>query len=232
MSSELDGKHYDRNRRDYVLDEVAEVVNPFTLIEPPHKVDVATLPTSPKRVYNSALANGWDARAWLSIGTIAPVLYVNDSDSADESASEHAAGDVKFDGYLAHIYTVEAADRSGKLGFRAQFSGRAYADARKAALGGFDYAQVSDPAGVPVPLEFEYLPIKLKRGTDNQGRTVETTSGFASRQRAAEASATRLNREMNDGAIRWATRHFYSTAAEFNAWLVEWASFTSNRKAS
>jgi len=225
--SGLDGMHYDRDHRDYVPDVVAEPANPFTLLEPPRQVDVSTLPTSPKRAFNAALAIGWDARAWMSLGEIAPTFYMSASD--EDSSSNYTIGDVRFEGYLMRIYTIEAADKAIKLGFRAQFIGKEYADKRKAPAGSFDSARLADPAGIPVPMRFDYQPIKVTRGKDAQGRTVETANGFAKRQRDARGMADRLNRTMNDGTIWWKTEHLATTASEFDAWLAQWASMNMRR---
>jgi hypothetical protein len=239
--SGLDGMHYDRDHRDYVPDVVAEPANPFTLLEPPRQVDVSTLPTSPKRAFNAALAIGWDARAWMSLGEIAPTFYMSASDEFSEDEFEqtavegknvremHNIGDVRFAGYLMRIYTIEAADKAIKLGFRAQFIGKEYADKRKAPAGSFDSARLADPAGIPVPMRFDYQPIKVTRGKDAQGRTVETANGFAKRQRDAQGMADRLNRTMNDGTIWWKTEHLATTASEFDAWLAQWASMNMRR---
>lgn len=202
-----------------LIDEVSETPTYIEIVAP-RKVPLdSELPTSPKSAMNAALRMGWDVNVWVSTGYIQPVLFVNASEEG--SKNPHEAGSVRFPGYQVASYAVEALDRHmGALGFQAYYQGR---EPGKAS---FDYARVADPAGLLMPLSYDYPPIAVKRGADAQGRVSETVKSFEARERASVAQSERLQRD-NNGGTHWVTRKMFGTAAGFTAWLREWKEMTN-----
>lgn len=194
--------------------ETEEVEEPeaFTLLEPPVRLDDAELPLSPRKTFRLALEAGWDARAWVSRGSVAPKLYVSATD-------EHSAGEVKSVGYEVTLYTVEAADRAVKLGFQATFIAKEYADQRKASKGSFESARIADPAGVPAPLSYKYPALKMTRGK------FETDASFNTRVRAAEGQVARMRRAHNDGSVWYPTTRLFTQAKDLESWISEWKTY-------
>lgn len=196
-------------------DEVSET---FTLTQPPTRIGVEDLPRSPKSTYLAATACGWAVSAWLSVGEVAPTLYVGNSDEG--AKKPYNAGDVKWDGYTARLFIVEARVLDLPLGFRAHYLGKQYGDGRAAPLGGFDYALAVDPVGVPRALRADYNPIKQLRGK------FETGKSFLRRQNDAKTLADEMAAAYNDGGVTFETAPLFAVAGEFDSWLAEWQSFT------
>jgi len=192
-------------------EEVSETS--FTLLEPPEKIDATRLPQSPKKAFVTAEAIGWSVRAWLSLGVIAPAVYVTTTEN-------HNAGDKKADGYIASMFTIEARDELMPLGFRALYIGKQYEDSRKAPAGSFSTAAVVDPVGVPRLLSFEYQPIKQLRGK------AETEKSWKGRLDAFDQMAADQRSDYNDGDAVFNTSHVFTAAGEFDSWLADWKSFT------
>jgi hypothetical protein len=201
-------------------DEVSETAD-LTLVEPPRRVELADLPQSPKSTFLAATAMGWEVHAWFAIGEVAPTLYVGNSD--EDAKKPHNAGDVRYDGYVAHMFTVEARDPLLPIAFQAHYLGKKYADGRKSPLGSFDDAMVVDPVGVPRELRARYLPIKQDRGK------YETTASFQRRVTAAQSRADEQSRTYNDGAVDFQHRPMFTAAREFDSWLAEWRSFSTQK---
>ena len=197
-------------------DEVSETAA-FTLIEPPKRIGVSDLPQSPKSTFTAATNCGWEVHAWLSIGEVAPTLYVSNTDA-------HSAGEVYLDGYTARMFTVEARDPDLPIGFQAHYLGKVYANGRKAGLGSFDYALVVDPVGVPRELRAKYKPIKQDRGK------YETAKSFQRRVTDAQKVADEMTASYNDGSVDFQHRPMFTVAREFDSWLAEWRSFVPTTK--
>lgn len=190
----------------------------FMLIEELHRTQFAFLPQSPAKVYTQAEAMGWEVVAWANVGEYQPALYLHGSEESDPD--QHSAGDVKFDGYVAKHFIVEARDPGTRaIGFRAHYAGRIYEDSRKAPLGSFDFAMIADPVGVPTPLSAEYKTIKPSRGDH------ETEKSYALRVKAVTDRVEWANKFYNDGEFYWPTQKVINAAKEFDAWLAEWRSF-------
>ena len=199
-----------------VLEEEVSETAALALVEPPRRIEVADLPQSPKSAFLTATAMDWTVHAWLAIGEVAPTLYVSNTDA-------HSAGDVYLDGYTARMFTVEARDPDLPIGFQAHYLGKVYADGRKSGRGSFDYAMVVDPVGVPRVLRAEYKPIKQDRGK------YETTASFQRRVAAAQARADEQDRTYNNHTVIFQNRRMFVTAREFDAWLAEWRSFSTQK---
>ena len=200
-------------------DEVSET---FTLTQPPTRIEPTALPRSPKSTYLSALNIGWDARAWLSTGEVAPVLYV--SNSEENAKSPHNAGDIKFRGYTARMFVVEARDLAMPLGFRAHYLGKEYSDGSKATAGSFGFARVVDPAGVASEARAVYKPIPQLRGK------YETAASFQRRSDEAKNIADGMTANYNDNTITIHHTSSFSVARDFDSWLAGWQSFTGAKK--
>lgn len=222
----LDGMHYDVETHQYMPDVVSETINPFTLLSGPTRIDGLTLPQSPKATFKRAVAAGWEASAWRSTGTQDPTLFLSDF---EEGAKEpHNAGDVRWDGYDATLFVVEARVPHLPIAFQAFFRGKTYAPelAKKAVGGSFEYAQVLDPVGVPVALVYDYPPIGQTRGD------YETEASFQRRIDDSVEMAARVAEEHNDGEVAFMTRHVFEAAKQFDAWLAEWLPFTTQRESN
>ena len=200
---------------DWEDEEVSETA--FTITEPNHRIEPADLPQSPRKLFKTVEEMGWEARAWLVVGDKAPTLYM--APSAD---GIHSIGDVLYDGYTARLYVVEARDPETRaIGFRAHFVGKQYADGRKAPAGGFDYAYIADPVGIPQLLTVTYKPIKQLPGK------FETEKSFKSRVAEAKEMTDRMSNAHNDRAYYFSRFPIFRAAGQLDAWLAEWASFTN-----
>lgn len=174
------------------------------VLEPMRRLEVADLGTSPKAVYNAALALGWEARAWLSVSQIAPVLYLTDS---PEGASDpHRAGDVRFEGYVARNYAVEARDPDKRLGLRAHWTGRG-TEGKSAR---FEDAFAVDPLGHPEVSNCDYTP----------GKDWAKALGITEEERLARGA--RLNAHYNDGEPWLNHRPYFTSSGAMNAWIDSW----------
>ena len=231
MPNPLEGKHYDREMRGYVLDVVPVAPDPFTVIVPKQRVDLTILPTSPRSTAKRATEMGWEVSCWATVGHMAPTLYLSDADvkEGEEEGAKPAyrEGDVRFDGYRATIYVVEAREFRVPLGFQAFYLGKHYKDGDKRnTAGSFDWARIADPVGVPVELTFAYEPIKVQIGRDPHTHAIiETEASFKSREKSAGDMARRLREEHNDGATYFPKRLHTTSAKDLTAWLAEWAEY-------
>lgn len=200
-------------------DEEEEFPETFLLLEATHRIELADLPQSPRKTFRAAEALGWDVHAWLTVGEVAPVLFLYGSLESD--ANQHNAGDVRFEGYTSNLYAVEARDpQSRAIGFRAHYTGKVYQSGKKSSLGAFDFAMVADPVGVPVQLWAEYVPIRQTRGD------FETDKSFAARKGSAAQMADEMDKSYNDHSWYFNQRPFFSSASELDAWMTEWKGFT------
>lgn len=184
----------------------------ITVLEPNHRIDLVDLGTSPKRIFKAATALGWDVRAWCSITRVAPVLFVHGS--TQDAKNPHAAGDVRYEGFDARNYAIEAKHPQGSLGFRAHWQGTSKDKSPTSA--GFLYALVRDPVGVPVENWADYSPTALKQAKD------EPYSAFQGRVRQAEEVAARRDRRYNDASSRLEKIHRFTQAGPFDLWLDDW----------
>lgn len=194
--------------------EEEEATEKFTLTEPMRRVGLADLPASPKSTHKAATALGWSVQAWLTVGEIAPVLFIANTE-------KNAAGSVRFEGYTARYFTVEARDPLMPLGFRATFLGKEYAAAtgRKPVGGSFDSALVVDPIGIIQPLSATYKAIPQTRDK------YETEASINRRRSDAQKMADNQTAQYNDGAVVFSRHNLLTTTGAFNSWLAEWQSF-------
>lgn len=195
-----------------------EVSETFTLTQRPTRITVAELPRSPKSVFLAAEACGWEARAWVSSGRVAPTLYVSNSKSNASDKGQHNAGDVKTAGYTLRMFTVEARDLKMPLGFRARFLGKEY-EGRKPTAGSFEDAHIVDPVGIPTKPHVEYKAIRQVRAK------YETGQSFERRSKEATERASQMSADYNDGEIFYFNETHFSVARDFDSWLSEWRSF-------
>lgn len=215
---------HELNRYVEEFPETNEVEN-FTVTYPRTAMRLIDLPTSPKSLLKALMAAGWETRAWLTIGEIAPTLYL--SDSADEGENSHVKGDIRFDGYTASMYVIEGrAAFNLPLGMQAHYVGKNYGEGDKRNKpGSFSHARLADPVGVVQELGFDYQPIKVTRGKDQAGRIVETPASFAKNQLLMKQMAERLDRDHNDGAFILNHRPTLTASTKATDWLAEWASY-------
>jgi len=198
-------------------DEVSETAR-FTLHEAPHRIALADLPLSPKKVFVAATKMGWDVRAWLSTGEFAPVLYKSTSKASDKK--KHSIGEELYEGFLAGLYVVEARDPETRaVGFQATFLGKTYFSGKAKVGGSFEAARVADPVGIPHLLSATYKAIPVTKAK------FETERSFNDRVMASSDMAKR-QLGYNDGTYFYSTTHLFTTSGEFDAWLAEWRSFT------
>lgn len=195
--------------------EVSETISSFTLTKAPTKINVVDLPLSPKKALLSAAACGWQVRAWEAFGDTAPKLYMSSSEGQG-----YSVGDVKTDGYVSRLVTIEARDLDLPLGFKAHYLGKVYANGRKAAAGSFAYAAVVDPVGIPRELRATYKVIAYHRGK------FETEASFNNNSNRAQEMADEQD-GYNDGRLLFQGRHLFKTAGDFDAWLAEWKSYNT-----
>lgn len=226
MSSALKGKVYDPLSKSYV-DEFPETTAPapsFAPVEARRRVEAGELPTSPRGAYKAALAAGWEVVAWLTVGEQSPTLYL--SDSEEDDANQYSKGDIRYDGYRASIYVIEArVSATVPIGFRAFYLGKDYgAGDKRNKPGSFDCAFVADPVGTVQVLDHTYKPIPVTRGRDQAGRVVETEASFKANQARMQKMADDLNAQ-NDGSFILNRRPMFAGAKEFTTWIAEWASY-------
>lgn len=200
------------------MDDTEEVSETrFSLIEELHRTQFEFLPQSPAKLYAMAETMGWEVNAWASFGEYMPTLYKFGSVESDQN--QHLPGEVKFDGYIAKHFIIEAREPTTQaIGFRAHYAGRLYEDSRKAPLGSFDFALVADPVGIPTLLSAEYKLRPASRGD------AETDKSFAIRAKAVTDQVKNMDR-YNDGEFYWPTKKVLTQAKQFDAWLAEWRSF-------
>jgi len=184
----------------------------FTLTKPMHRIELADLPASAKSIYKAAKALGWSVQSWLSVGEVAPVLYIANTE-------KNAAGSVRFDGYTARTFTVEARDPLMPIGFRASFLGKEYSNGRKGVGGSFDSAMTVDPIGIPHVLSATYKAIPQTRDK------YETEASINRRRADAQKLADEMDAAYNDGSVVFVKHNLLTTTGAFTAWLAEWQSF-------
>lgn len=189
---------------------VSETVTP---VSAPARIEPADLPPSARKIMAKAKAMGWLASAWLTVAEFPSSLYASNSEDKG-----YNVGDVKTEGYLANVYTVEARDALIPLGFRADWLQKQYSDGRKTSAGAFSAAFVVDPVGSPRELKAVYKAATVSRGK------YETEKSFKLRADTATATAINQAKTYNDGA-RADVHQFTMKAREFESWLSEWADF-------
>lgn len=181
-----------------------------------NRITEAELSVSPRKAFRAAVGMGWEVAASYATAPVDPVLYL--SDSEEGAKKSYVAGDVRFPGYTALLFTVEARDPALPIGFLASYIGKGYEDKPNDPVK-FESAMVIDPAGIPRELRADYEPIRQTRGD------WETDASFASRVAAAKLMAERQNVEYNDSAIAFYHNVLFSTARPFENWLSEWKPF-------
>lgn len=175
-----------------------------TVTIPNHKIGAGELGIAPKKAFNAALALGLDVQAWLTVGDVSPVLYL--ADSKEGNKKTYSAGDVRYEGYVARRYTVEARHPEHALGFRASYMGKG-AEGSTAA---FQAARVADPVGIVRPNEVDYTVDK------NRAKELNWTE----ERRIQEGMA--MNRRVNDGTTRLVHDHTFQSGGDFSLWVDEW----------
>lgn len=193
---------------DFVVLEEGEEAPPeeraVTILEPARRITDTELGTSPKKVYLAAKALGWQLAAWVSVSDVAPVLYLNDS--VEGAENPHSAGDIRYEGYLARNYTVEARHPKLRLGFRARWVGKGIAGMTAS----FSEAKVADPVGIPTELYMSYEMNKIQ--ADVAGLT----------ERAAATLAAERRGRYDDGATYLAHTKMMLAGREFTLWIDDW----------
>jgi hypothetical protein len=186
-------------------DEDEPVVGGVTTVTTPnHKIGFEKLGISPKKAFNAAVALGLEVQAWLTVGDVSPVLYM--ADSKEGNKTSYSAGDVRYEGYVARRYTVEARHPEHALGFRASYMGKG-AEGSTAA---FQAARVADPVGIVRPNAVDY--------TVDKNRAKELN--WSEERRIQEGMA--MNRRVNDGTTRLVHDHTFQSGGEFSLWIDEW----------
>lgn len=195
----------------------AQEETPFLLTQPPTRLDPTALSGSPRKAFAAAEECGWEARAWISTGEVAPTRYLANS-------NEHSIGEVKNPGYTLRMLTIEARDMLMPLGFRARYLRKEQASSNTLS-GSFSLASVVDPVGLPAVLHADYKPIRQTR------HKFETGESFRRREEYANDRAASADTAYNDGQIVLFGQAQFTLARDFEAWLSEWRSFTSTKKA-
>ena len=201
-------------------DEVSETEEQaFQIIAPMSRITLDQLPQSPKKTAVRAIEMGWEVREWLTIVEYEPTLFLAQSKEGDRN--QHIVGDVRYEGYTASLYVVEARDPlSRDVGFRAYYAGKSYASGKKGAAGAFTQALIHDPVGIPILLHAEYKLIRPSRDK------YETEASFNRRVKAVDDLVAEMDRTYNDGSWYFAKTHWFSVAGEFDAWLADWEGYT------
>lgn len=207
--------------------EEAEEVSETILLEPWEPMASTTdLPASPKKAFIAARDMGWDVIVCKALGRVDPVYFLENS--KEDATDPHNAGDVRYEGYLAKLFMVEARDPDLPLGFLAFYTGKEYETPRKTkpSAGAFDYARVVDPVGLPVLLRATYEPIRQTRGE------YETDKSFQKRKDDAQKMADEMDARYNDGAITFRHQHMFTSATPFTEWLKDWKPFYTIKEAT
>jgi hypothetical protein len=182
------------------------------ILEPARRIEPGDLGRSPARIYAAAARLGWGPRAWLTLTRVSAVLFVHDS--TQDAKNPHAAGDVRYEGYDARNYAIEARHPKTRLAFTAFWSGTSKDPSPTSAS--FSSARVLDPVGVPVENFYEYKAPATTRHKD------ETDASFRNRTRLAEEAAEEANAKYNDGSFRNERDHLFTQASPFDRWLDDW----------
>lgn len=180
--------------------ESASKERTVTLVQGKTRIGDDELGRSPKAVYKAALALGWELRCWLVIADFAPVLYV--SDSAEDNAASYSAGDVRYEGYRARLYTIEGRHPDLPLGFRARYLGK-----DEGTSASWENALVRDPEGIEVPNWADYT----------KDKTTAKELGWTEEMRIQMGMA--MNARINDGTTRREQVYLFRQARPFQAWL-------------
>lgn len=179
--------------------EKVEKERKVTVLQPKAQITESELPLAAKRVYKAAVGLGLEAKLWLIIIEFAPVLYVHDGE-------DHNAGDVRYEGYVARRYTVEARLPDQPLGFQATYIGKG----REGKTGPFATARVRDPYGIPVENWVDYTVDK----------TTAQERGWTEEQRIQFGMA--MNNRINDGSTRLEYIRYFRVGGDFTRWLDEY----------
>jgi len=206
---------YFRGQLEEGVEEEAEPIESVVVLEQAHLIPAEELGQSPKLAYRTAQMLDWQVQASRSLAIVAPVLYV--SGSAEGAKEQYAAGDVRFEGYFARHYWVEARSSQMRLGFRAHWMGRG-SDKTTAS---FDNAFIFDPVGIPRENYVDYTKDK------NEAKLLS----WSEHRRVAEG--IELNSRINDGSSRlehdWV---LMTTGGEFTQWLDDWLDLAGVEKVS
>lgn len=169
------------------------------------RIEVSDLGISPKKLVTACEALGWNVSIWLTVTDVDPVYYVNDSE--EKSAKQHSAGDVRYEGYIARNYAVEARFGQHPVGFQAFFMGKG----EEGKTAGFEWCRVRDSAiGIVVENFVDYTRTPdeaAEKGWDEQKRLDE---------------AERMNARYNDPPFRREHIKHYHSAGDLNGWLDSW----------
>jgi hypothetical protein len=210
-------RDYGRQRREWLAskagfetvidgDGIAQVIErpapekgrTITRIAERRQIEPGDLGTAPRRVYAAAVAFGLEARAWLVVNDVSPVLYVADGE-------DYSAGDVRFEGYVARQYTVEARHPQHRMGFQAHYLGKG----PDGSTASFESARVADPLGILVENWVDYTlnPVPGEKPAEKERRIQE---GMA------------MNRRINDGSDRTEHVRYFTAGGDFTRWFDEW----------
>lgn len=152
----------------------------------------------------AANALGWGVRIIRSEVHVNPVLYVDDS--KEDGASEHKAGDVRYEAHDDVQWVIQARHDAG-MGFQATYITR---DGKT----GFVDAIVRDPVGLPTEHRADYSPSRYMKDT--------------MLERAANSLANERDRRYNDGEEYLAHSAYFEKAGELHQWLNDWLDITGS----